>query len=99
MGVSAKGCGGVCPEECLPGASTQMGGVCLGVYAQRRGVCPEEGCLPRGGVSAQRRGVCPGVFLVALSIPFVFVNCASISALFQIQYLEFYSTYQSALSL
>ena len=29
----------------------------------------------------------------------IFVNCASISALFQMQYLEFYSTYQSALSL
>ena len=39
------------------------------------------------------------VHTVALSMPFVFVNCASISALFQIQYLEFYSTYQSALSL
>ena len=39
------------------------------------------------------------VHFVALSIPFVFVNCASVSALFQIQYLEFYSTYKSALSL
>ena len=33
---------------------------------------------------------------VMLSIPFVFYDCASISALFQIQYLRFYSTYQRA---
>ena len=69
-------------------------------HALHRGVSAQVGCLPRGdlprGVSAQ--GVGAGVS-VALSIPFVFVNCASISALFQIQYLEFYSTYQSALSL
>ena len=33
---------------------------------------------------------------VMISTPFVFVNCASISALFEILYLMFYSTYQRA---
>ena len=33
---------------------------------------------------------------VTLSTSFVFVNCASISAIFQIQYLMFFFTYQRA---
>ena len=47
------------PVVCVLPALVAILGGCLGMSAQRRGVCREDGCLPRGGVSAQRRDVCP----------------------------------------